>query len=67
MILFPADLPDALESDCSKCSPRQKQIVRKASRHLVAKRPEDWKKLSDKYDPQQMFKQRFERFLSSDD
>ncbi|XP_059479128.1 ejaculatory bulb-specific protein 3-like [Neocloeon triangulifer] len=58
------DLPDALETDCSKCSERQIEIVRKASRHLMEKRPADWKKLQDKYDPQGTFQPRFERFIN---
>jgi Insect pheromone-binding family, A10/OS-D len=64
--LFLADLPDALQTDCAKCTPRQIEIVRRASRHLMDKRPADWEKLQDKYDPERKFRVTFTRFLNDE-
>lgn len=53
-------LPDAIQSDCSKCSPAQKRNSKKVINFLRARRPQDWKALTDKYDPQGLFKRRLE-------
>ncbi|EFN85227.1 Ejaculatory bulb-specific protein 3 [Harpegnathos saltator] len=44
-------LPDALASDCSKCSEKQKRGSEKVIRFLVNKKPETWEDLKKKYDP----------------
>ncbi|XP_011635451.1 ejaculatory bulb-specific protein 3 [Pogonomyrmex barbatus] len=44
-------LPDALETECSKCSEKQKKGTEKVIRFLVNKRPETWEQLKKKYDP----------------
>ncbi|XP_076764316.1 ejaculatory bulb-specific protein 3-like [Xylocopa sonorina] len=53
-------LPDALESDCSKCSEKQKEGSEKVIRFLINKRPQIWEKLSKKYDPDNVYKVKFE-------
>ncbi|KAF4527287.1 hypothetical protein B566_EDAN016075 [Ephemera danica] len=58
------DLPDALETECAKCTPSQKNIVRKAARFLSEKRPQEWQRLTDRFDPEGKFKTGFERFLN---
>lgn len=50
--LFVETLPDALQSNCSKCTEQQKKGSAKAIMHLQTRKPADWKKLTDKYDPQ---------------
>ncbi|KAL3285567.1 hypothetical protein HHI36_000097 [Cryptolaemus montrouzieri] len=55
-------LPDALQRGCDKCSPKQKEISEKVVRHLTQKRPKDWEKLVKKYDPQGVYKKKFEEF-----
>uniref|UniRef100_M3V872 Chemosensory protein 5 n=1 Tax=Ips typographus TaxID=55986 RepID=M3V872_IPSTY len=58
-------LPDALASGCSKCNEKQKDTTEKVIRHLMDKRTKDWDRLSKKYDPQGVYKQRFEKELSA--
>lgn len=52
-------LPDALEHECSKCTEKQKEGADKVIRHLVNKRPELWKELAIKYDPDDIYQQRY--------
>ncbi|XP_032664991.1 ejaculatory bulb-specific protein 3 [Odontomachus brunneus] len=44
-------LPDALSSECSKCSEKQRRGSEKVIRFLVNKKPETWDQLKKKYDP----------------
>ncbi|KYN38901.1 Ejaculatory bulb-specific protein 3, partial [Trachymyrmex septentrionalis] len=44
-------LPDALATECSKCSEKQKKGTEKVVRYLVNKKPETWELLKKKYDP----------------
>lgn len=44
-------LPDALQTDCNKCSEKQKKGTEKVVRFLVNKKPETWELLKKKYDP----------------
>lgn len=63
IFLFSELLPDAIQSDCSKCSDSQKRNSRKVITFLRTKRPQDWKKLTDKYDPHGRFKARVDAGL----
>lgn len=62
-ILFLGLLPDAIQTDCSKCSDIQKRNSRKIITFLRTRRPQDWKKLTDKYDPEGLFKKRLDAGL----
>ncbi|XP_034943489.1 ejaculatory bulb-specific protein 3-like [Chelonus insularis] len=53
-------LPDALESECKKCSEKQKAASEKVIRFLVNERPELWNKLAGKYDPEGVYKKKYE-------
>jgi hypothetical protein len=44
-------LPDALETDCSKCSDKQKSASTKVIHFLIDNKKEEWEKLEAKYDP----------------
>ncbi|XP_012524571.1 ejaculatory bulb-specific protein 3 [Monomorium pharaonis] len=44
-------LPDALSTECSKCSEKQKKGSEKVIRYLVNKKSETWEQLKKKYDP----------------
>ncbi|XP_045470243.1 ejaculatory bulb-specific protein 3-like [Harmonia axyridis] len=55
-------LPDALKRGCDKCNPKQKDVAEKVVRHLTQKRPKDWEKLVQKYDPQGAYRKKFEEF-----
>ncbi|XP_017881454.1 ejaculatory bulb-specific protein 3-like [Ceratina calcarata] len=54
------NLPDALATDCSKCSEKQKEATEKVVRFLINKRPQLWEKLAKKYDPTGEYKVKFE-------
>ncbi|CAH0550185.1 unnamed protein product [Brassicogethes aeneus] len=58
-------LPDALNSGCTKCSPKQKEATEKVVKHLMNKKSRDWERLSKKYDPQGNFKKRYEAELAA--
>lgn len=45
---------------CQKCNEKQKATAEKVITHLRTKRPMDWERLVQKYDPQGQFKKRFE-------
>uniref|UniRef100_A0A6M2DRF8 Putative insect pheromone-binding family n=1 Tax=Xenopsylla cheopis TaxID=163159 RepID=A0A6M2DRF8_XENCH len=44
-------LPDALANECAKCNEKQKQGAEKVIRFFITSKPEEWKKLSEVYDP----------------
>ncbi|XP_065083692.1 ejaculatory bulb-specific protein 3-like [Ochlerotatus camptorhynchus] len=48
-------LPDALENDCSKCSEKQNESSTKTIKFLTENRPEEWKALKAKYDPENKY------------
>ncbi|XP_050315596.1 ejaculatory bulb-specific protein 3-like [Anthonomus grandis grandis] len=58
-------LPDALASGCSKCNDKQKSTTEKVIKHLMNKRTKDWERLSKKYDPQGVYKQKYEHLLKT--
>ncbi|XP_053615072.1 allergen Tha p 1 isoform X2 [Plodia interpunctella] len=58
-------LPDALENECSKCTAKQKNSSDKVIRFLVNKRPDLWNELSTKYDPQNIYQQRYKDKIDS--
>ncbi|XP_046398802.1 ejaculatory bulb-specific protein 3-like [Ischnura elegans] len=44
-------LPDAIRTDCSKCTERQKAGIDKVTKYLQQNRKDQWKELSEKFDP----------------
>ena len=52
-------LPDALATECSKCSDTQKEMSKKVIKFLSTDKPEMWKKLLDKYDPEKKYRTKF--------
>nr|UTN00844.1 chemosensory protein [Semanotus bifasciatus] len=56
-------LPDALQTDCSKCSDTQKNGSRKIIRHLINNKPEWYKELEDKYDKEGVYKKKYDEEL----
>ncbi|KAG4077071.1 hypothetical protein HA402_016058 [Bradysia odoriphaga] len=51
-------LPDAIQTDCSKCTQEQKRNSRKVITFIRSRRPQDWAKLIAKYDPEGLFNKR---------
>lgn len=54
-------LQDALETDCSKCTDRQKEHVEMVAKTVIEKHPEDWKIIAAKYDPDHKFSKKYEK------
>jgi len=52
-------LPDALRTECSKCSEKQKQGTERVIRFLYEKKPDQWKQLQQKYDPDNHYVTKF--------
>nr|XP_022911128.1 ejaculatory bulb-specific protein 3-like [Onthophagus taurus] len=59
-------LPDAIATDCAKCSDKQKNGSKTVLRHLIDNEPEYWKELEAKYDEKGQYKSRYEAELKSD-
>lgn len=53
-------LPDALETDCSKCSDKQKSGSTKVIHFLIDNKKEDWEKLEARYDPSGAYRIKYE-------
>lgn len=52
-------LPDALQSNCSKCSERQREGTDRVVRYLIDNKPEQWEVLRKKYDPDNVYAQQY--------
>ncbi|EDW01928.1 ejaculatory bulb-specific protein 3 [Drosophila grimshawi] len=52
-------LPDALKTECSKCSEKQRQNSDKVLRHIIDHKPDEWKVLQAKYDPEEVYSKRY--------
>ncbi|XP_075981785.1 allergen Tha p 1-like [Anticarsia gemmatalis] len=64
---FKKTIPDALRTSCSKCSPKQKELIRIVVKAFQEKLPETWQQLAKKEDPNGEFKESFTRFLQASD
>ncbi|XP_016928731.1 ejaculatory bulb-specific protein 3 [Drosophila suzukii] len=52
-------LPDALKTECSKCSEKQRQNTDKVIRYIIDNKPEEWKQLQAKFDPEDIYIKRY--------
>ncbi|XP_030758434.1 allergen Tha p 1-like [Sitophilus oryzae] len=57
------NLPDALQTACSKCSEAQKAGSRKIIRHLITNRPQWFRELEVIYDPQGVYRRAYNEEL----
>ncbi|XP_005190398.1 ejaculatory bulb-specific protein 3 [Musca domestica] len=48
-------LPDALQTECSKCNEKQKAAADKVIRYIIENKAEEWKALQEKYDPEHIY------------
>nr|ACZ58023.1 chemosensory protein 5 [Adelphocoris lineolatus] len=53
-------LPEALQTNCARCSERQASESHRVIRFLIQNRQEDFKLLEAKYDPSGLYFKRFE-------
>jgi len=56
-----------VETKCANCSVTQKKLMAKAVKFLMTDRPEDWKRLVEKYDPQHVHEDDLKQFLDEVD
>ncbi|KAH8322523.1 hypothetical protein KR074_000843 [Drosophila pseudoananassae] len=52
-------LPDALKTECSKCSEKQRENTDKIIRFIIDNKPEEWKQLQAKFDPEDVYIKRY--------
>lgn len=52
-------LPDALKTNCEKCTPKQRDGTDRVLRFIVKNKPEEWEKLRAKYDPENQYIQKY--------
>ncbi|KAJ6642815.1 putative odorant-binding protein A10 [Pseudolycoriella hygida] len=52
-------LPDAIQSECSKCSEKQKSGAETVTHFLIDNKPDEWQKLADKYDQDGDYKAKY--------
>ena len=64
--LFTGILPEALRTKCVRCTEKQKKTAVKVIRRLKYEYPEEWGKLSSRWDPTGDFTRYFEEFLAKD-
>lgn len=62
--LFLGIVPDAIQTECSKCNERQRVQAGKVLAHLLQHKPEYWKMLVQKFDPNNIY---LRRFMADDD
>ncbi|CAK1552541.1 unnamed protein product [Leptosia nina] len=63
---FKKAIPEALESSCGKCSPKQKQLIKKVIKAVMNSHPDVWEQLVSKYDKDKKYREEFDKFLKED-
>ena len=56
---FSGHLPDALQTGCLHCTPRQKEGAEKVVQFVIKNRKAQWKELEAKYDPQGIYRKKY--------
>jgi hypothetical protein len=49
-----------LQTDCAKCSEKQRETADKVIKFMYNNKPEDWKELQEKYDPDNTYFKKYE-------
>lgn len=52
-------LPEALQTNCEKCSESQRADAIKVINYVIDNRPEQWKSLQAKYDPENIYAEKY--------
>nr|AID61325.1 chemosensory protein [Calliphora stygia] len=52
-------LPDAIMTNCAKCTEHQKYGSDKVTHHLIDNRPKDWERLEKIYDPEGSYRKAY--------
>nr|AND82444.1 chemosensory protein 2 [Athetis dissimilis] len=64
---FKKSIPDALQTGCGKCSPKQRHLIRVVVKGFQTKTPDLWQQLVKKEDPNGQYKEIFTKFLRASD
>ncbi|XP_041985020.1 uncharacterized protein LOC121737412 [Aricia agestis] len=64
---FKKAIPEALQTTCGKCTPKQKYLIRTVIKAVMEKHPKSWEELIDKYDKGRSYRDNFNKFLSEKD
>jgi len=62
LIIFTEVLPDALKTNCGRCTDAQKLKIEKIMKFLIKNRSADFDRLTAKYDPSGEYKKKLEKF-----
>ena len=65
-VFFSENLPDALENGCEKCNEKQKELSKKALKHILEHKREQFDALEAKYDPDKKYRKRYEADLKKE-
>lgn len=57
-------MPEAIETSCAKCTPKQKILVRKVIKALKDQLPEEYEQLRKKYDPEGKHHETLDKFIN---
>lgn len=60
VLSFAETLPDAIKNECSSCSEKQKGGSKKVIEYLIDNKPNAWKDLEKKYDPDGSYRIKYE-------
>lgn len=52
-------MPDAIQSECSKCTEKQKNGAEKVTHYLIDNKPEEWEHLAEIYDSDGEYKRKY--------
>nr|QPZ89236.1 chemosensory protein 2 [Dendroctonus adjunctus] len=58
-------IPEALRTNCAKCTPSQQKFVRKGANFLIKNDPNQWSRITKKFDPEGKFAAQFHQFLNA--
>ncbi|TDG46423.1 hypothetical protein AWZ03_007197 [Drosophila navojoa] len=58
-------LPDALESECSKCTDVQRRNSNKVINYLRINKAKEWDELLDKYDSKGIYRAKYEKHVKA--
>lgn len=58
-------LPDALKTNCSKCSDKQRSGTDRVIRYLIEKKTDQWNQLQKLYDPENIYINQYKKEAES--
>lgn len=60
-------IPEALETTCGKCTPKQKQLIRIVIKAVMDRHSDAWNLLVDKFDKDRKYRDAFNKFLEENE